>query len=110
MEAFRCNSRQGASSLCPGWDVHDVGRYPAASVTGALTLQLRTSGSTGGGRDRVRGLRVVTDDAALDVGTGPLVHGSALDLLLAVSGRPVPDGALRGPGAARLGSAGDTLS
>jgi hypothetical protein len=47
-------------------------------------------------------LRLVASDAAVDTGSGPQVDGSALALLLAVSGRPVRPGELSGPGAVTL--------
>ncbi|GAA3717308.1 hypothetical protein [Gordonia hankookensis] len=43
-------------------------------------------------------------DTELEYGSGPTVSGTAIDLLLAVSGRPVVAGALAGPGAALLGT------
>lgn len=75
---------------------------PTAPVAEALRHQLRTRVQFGGGRERAEGLRLVATDAALDVGTGPEVRGSALVLLLAVSGRPVGPEELTGPGAAGL--------
>ncbi|CAN00341.1 maleylpyruvate isomerase family mycothiol-dependent enzyme [Clavibacter michiganensis] len=76
--------------------------YPLGHVLPALTHQLRTSGAMGGGRDRAAGLRLIADDADLSWGGGPEVHGSALALLMAVSGRPVAPGELSGPGARDL--------
>lgn len=85
-------------------------RYPAGPVLEALRHQLRTSGRLGGGRDRAAGLRLVPADAdpgavlggEIGIGAGPEVRGSALALLLAVSGRPVDPGELTGPGAGEL--------
>ena len=79
-----------------------AGSYPAASVADALEHQLRTTVRMGGGRERAAGLRLVATDAPVDAGAGPQVRGSALALLLAVSGRPVRPGELTGPGAAEL--------
>lgn len=62
--------------------------YPAAAVLVALEYQLRTGVSMGGGKERARGLRLVAEDAGVSWGEGDEVRGSALDLLLAVSGRP----------------------
>ncbi|GAA1762936.1 maleylpyruvate isomerase family mycothiol-dependent enzyme [Kocuria aegyptia] len=75
---------------------------PTGPVAEALRHQLRTSTKVGGGRERAAGLRLVATDAQLDAGAGPEVHGSALALLLAVSGRPVGPEELTGPGAAAL--------
>ncbi|MFV2008315.1 MULTISPECIES: maleylpyruvate isomerase family mycothiol-dependent enzyme [unclassified Micromonospora] len=79
-----------------------TGDYPADQVAKALEFQLRTTVKIGGGRERASGLRIIASDAPVDGGTGPLVHGSALALLLAVSGRPVEPDELSGPGAATL--------
>ncbi|WP_159619263.1 maleylpyruvate isomerase family mycothiol-dependent enzyme [Ruania rhizosphaerae] len=76
--------------------------YPSAAIHEALDYQLRTKVSFGGGRERAQGVRLV--DAATDQtwGTGPEVTGRPVDLLMAVSGRPVGDGLLTGPGAPQL--------
>ena len=79
-----------------------VADYPVDAVVDALAYQLRTSVNFGGGRQRAEGLTVQAVDADYTHGTGPVVSGRAIDLLLAVSGRPVPDGSLTGPGAPRL--------
>ncbi|MBB2948849.1 uncharacterized protein (TIGR03083 family) [Actinoplanes lutulentus] len=78
------------------------GDYPVDQVVEALRLQLRTSVKMGGGKERTNGLRLVASDAAVDVGGGPEVRGSALALLLAVSGRPVEPDEITGPGSATL--------
>ncbi|MGQ1838284.1 maleylpyruvate isomerase family mycothiol-dependent enzyme [Kocuria turfanensis] len=76
--------------------------YPPAPVAEALRHQLRTSVRIGGGKERAREVRVVATDAGLASGTGPDVRGTAVALLLAVSGRAVGSGELTGPGAAAL--------
>ena len=80
--------------------------YPVAHVLPALRYQLKTSGSMGGGRDRARGLRLIASDTDFSSGegsgAGSEVHGTALALLLAVSGRPVGPAELTGPGASTL--------
>ncbi|MEU4623607.1 maleylpyruvate isomerase family mycothiol-dependent enzyme [Actinoplanes sp. NPDC023801] len=78
------------------------GDYPAGQVAVALLFQLRTTVKMGGGRERAAGLRLVAADEGVDAGSGPEVHGSALALLLAVSGRPSEPGELTGPGARTL--------
>ena len=70
--------------------------HPPAPVATALLHQLRTSTRVGGGRERAAGLRLVTTDADLATGEGREVRGSAIALLLAVSGRPVRAGELTG--------------
>jgi len=62
--------------------------YPPAAVVQALEYQLRTRVSMGGGKERGQGVRLVADDTGMSWGDGPEVRGSALDILLAVSGRP----------------------
>ena len=75
-----------------------AGTYPTDAVVRALRLQARTAVSFGGARERVAGLRLRATDADLVLGDGPEVRGSALSLLLAMSGRPVVAGELDGPG------------
>ena len=76
--------------------------YPRGSIAEALTYQLRTPVSFGGGRERAEGLRLVDDSTGATWGSGDEVVGDSLDLLLAVSGRPVQHGLLSGSGAPRL--------
>ncbi|WP_151524062.1 maleylpyruvate isomerase family mycothiol-dependent enzyme [Serinicoccus kebangsaanensis] len=75
--------------------------YVQEAVERALTYQLATAVGLGGARERVAGLTVRATDAGIASGSGPVVEGPALDLLLVVSGRVVP-GVLRGPGLAEL--------
>lgn len=79
-----------------------AGRYPDAVVVQALEHQLRTATSFGGGRERAAGLELVDITTGASWGRGARVEAAALDLLLAVSGRPLDEGLLQGPGAARL--------
>jgi uncharacterized protein (TIGR03083 family) len=80
-----------------------TGDYPPAETVQALEFQLRTSVKMGGGKERATGLRLIASDVPFDIGDGfPAARGSALALLLAVSGRPTRPGELSGPGAARL--------
>jgi uncharacterized protein (TIGR03083 family) len=79
-----------------------TGDYPPGQVAAALEFQLRTTVKMGGGRERADGLRLVASEAAVDTGSGPEVNGSALALLLAVSGRPVRPDELTGPGVQSL--------
>ncbi|MCC9145271.1 MULTISPECIES: maleylpyruvate isomerase family mycothiol-dependent enzyme [unclassified Arthrobacter] len=65
------------------------GSYPEPAVLRALAYQLRTPGAFGGGRERAAGLRLVDRRTGTAWGTGTTVEADALDLLLAVSGRPV---------------------
>lgn len=55
-------------------------------------------------RRRLRGLQLVATDTDWRWGAGDPVCGTALDLLVAVLGRPLPDGRLSGSGVALLGS------
>ncbi|SEH01491.1 TIGR03083 family protein [Nonomuraea solani] len=76
--------------------------YPAGHVATALRFQLGTGVPVGGGKERAQGLRLLATDAKLDAGDGPEVRGTALALLLAVSGRPVGADELTGPGVPAL--------
>jgi uncharacterized protein (TIGR03083 family) len=76
--------------------------YPTAPVTVALRYQTDTSVRLGGGKERARGLRLVATDADLTIGTGEELRGTAIALLLAVSGRPLGREELSGPGANTL--------
>lgn len=78
------------------------GDYPAPAVRDALDYQLRTRVSFGGGAERAAGLRLISADSGAARGEGPEVRGTELDLLMAVSGRPVPVAAFDGPGAELL--------
>ncbi|CAM5439512.1 hypothetical protein GCM10010329_51920 [Streptomyces spiroverticillatus] len=76
--------------------------YAPEAVVRALRLQIRTSASFGGAKERVAGVRLVATDADLTVGEGPEASGTALALLLAVSGRGPALEELSGPGVAVL--------
>ena len=75
------------------------GDYPASPVAKALAYQLRTSVKMGGGKERAAGYTLVATDTTFGHGAGQEVHGKAIALLLAVSGRPVAPDELTGPGA-----------
>ena len=79
-----------------------TGSYPEPAIAQALTYQLRTPVSFGGGRERASGLRLIDRRTRATWGAGEDVEADALDLLLAISGRPVAREALTGPGAPRL--------
>jgi uncharacterized protein (TIGR03083 family) len=75
------------------------GDYPPMHVADALAYQVRTSVKMGGGKEHSAGFRLVASDASFKHGEGHEVRGSAIALLLAVSGRPVDANELTGPGA-----------
>ena len=79
--------------------------YPLDAVTRALRLQVRTSASFGGAKELVAGIRLTATDADVSIGDGPEVRGTALSLLLAVSGRSVALAELAGPGVQALAPA-----
>jgi uncharacterized protein (TIGR03083 family) len=79
--------------------------YPREAVVRALRLQARTPASVGGAKERVAGVRVTATDAGVSIGDGPEVTGTALSLLLAVSGRRVALAGLDGPGVGALAPA-----
>ncbi|MPV36091.1 maleylpyruvate isomerase family mycothiol-dependent enzyme [Georgenia subflava] len=76
--------------------------YPHWAVARALAYQLRTPVRFGGGRERAAGLMLVDTSTGTTHGTGPGVEAAAVDLLMAVSGRPVAPSRLTGAGVARL--------
>jgi hypothetical protein len=82
-----------------------AGSYPETAIAQALTYQLRTPVSFGGGRERAAGLRLIDRKTGTVWGQGEDVHADAIDLLLAVSGRPVDREQLEGSGASRLAAA-----
>lgn len=73
--------------------------YPAKHVATALSYQVKTTTKTGGGKEIAEGWRLVATDTPFHHGTGPAVEGSAIALLLAVSGRPIGSDEVSGPGA-----------
>lgn len=66
-----------------------AGHYPRPAIVQALENQLRTPVSFGGGKERAHGRRLVDAGTGATWGDGGDVVGQPLDLLLAVSGRPV---------------------
>lgn len=76
--------------------------YPEEAVVRSLRLQARTPAAFGGAKELVARARLTATDADVSVGEGPGVSGTALALLLAVSGRPLEPGELDGPGVAVL--------
>lgn len=76
--------------------------YPHEHAVAALDYLARASAGMGGGRDRVRGLRLVPDETDRRIGDGAEVRGPAISLLLAVSGRQVAPDEITGPGAPAL--------
>ncbi|MCK6211609.1 maleylpyruvate isomerase family mycothiol-dependent enzyme [Georgenia sp. EYE_87] len=113
LEAFRAVSGRTTSAPAPPATrlveafVHgeDIRRplgirraYPADHVAVALRHQLRTSVKYGGGRERAQGLRLAATDTDLVLGVGEEVRGTAIALLLAVSGRRVSSKEFTGQG------------
>ncbi|WP_433271448.1 maleylpyruvate isomerase family mycothiol-dependent enzyme [Actinosynnema sp. CS-041913] len=79
--------------------------YPPEVVVRSLRLQARTPASFGGAKELAARLRLTATDADLSIGDGPEVRGTALALLLALSGRRVAMAELDGPGVATLTTA-----
>ncbi|WP_394254426.1 maleylpyruvate isomerase family mycothiol-dependent enzyme [Pseudoclavibacter helvolus] len=67
--------------------------YPVGAVLEAIAYQRKTPVAMGGGRELAAGHRLVATDArpeqSLSLGQGPAVRGTAIDLLLWLSGRDV---------------------
>lgn len=61
--------------------------------------------SFGGAKELMARIQLTAADADLSIGDGPEVSGTALSLLLAVSGRRVALDELDGPGVATLATA-----
>ncbi|WP_028933842.1 maleylpyruvate isomerase family mycothiol-dependent enzyme [Pseudonocardia spinosispora] len=80
--------------------------YPGEVVVRALRLQARTPASFGGAKELVSRVRLTASDADVELGDGPRVAGTALSLLLVISGRKVALDELDGPGIEALGTAG----
>jgi uncharacterized protein (TIGR03083 family) len=76
--------------------------YPTAEVARALAFYAGSNAIIGG-KTRVSGLNLKATDTDVSIGTGPLVEGPAISLLLAASGRPTALQELSGPGVATLG-------
>jgi len=82
-----------------------VRSYPQEAVVRSLRLQARTPVSFGGAKELLARVRLTAGDAGVSIGDGPELSGSALSLLLAVSGRRVALDDLDGPGVAVLAAA-----
>lgn len=61
--------------------------YPPEAVERSLRYQLRTSTRFGGARELVAGRRLVATDLDLAGGDGPEIRDTALELLMATTGR-----------------------
>lgn len=72
--------------------------YAPQAVVRSLRQQARTSRSFGGAKELLTQVRIIATDADLAIGEGDEIRGTALALLLAISGRPVALGELDGPG------------
>ncbi|MEI5101017.1 maleylpyruvate isomerase family mycothiol-dependent enzyme [Streptomyces sp. PmtG] len=79
--------------------------YQPDAVLRSLRLQARTPVSFGGAKELTARVRLTATDTDLSLGSGPDVRGTALALLLAVSGRRVALDDLEGPGLATLATA-----
>jgi uncharacterized protein (TIGR03083 family) len=71
--------------------------YPLPEVARAIALYARSNAIIGG-KTRVAGLTLKATDTDFSVGSGPLVEGPAISLLLAASGRKSALDDLSGPG------------
>lgn len=66
-------------------DLHRA--YPPEAVERSLRQQVRTSTKFGGAKELVEGLRLQATDTGLTIGTGREIRDTALELLMACSGR-----------------------
>ncbi|MEU9869548.1 maleylpyruvate isomerase family mycothiol-dependent enzyme [Actinomadura sp. NPDC048021] len=82
-----------------------VHAYPLEAVVRSLRYQARTPASFGGAKELTTRLRLTATDAGLSIGDGPEASGTALSLLLAISGRRAALDDLSGPGLPALATA-----
>jgi uncharacterized protein (TIGR03083 family) len=75
--------------------------YPLPWVARAVTFYSKSNAIIGG-KSRVAGLTLKATDTALTIGSGELVEGPVMSLLLAASGRKVALDELSGPGVQTL--------
>ena len=75
------------------------GDYPGEHVMTALEHMARTGAGFGGGKERVRGLRLSPLPLGQAIGKGPDGRGNASAWLLAAAGRPTGSEELTGDGA-----------
>lgn len=75
--------------------------YPLEQVARALAFYAKSQAVIGG-RERVAGLTLTAADIEFSVGSGPLVQGPVMSLLLVASGRKVALPELTGPGVETL--------
>ena len=76
--------------------------YPMPAIIAGIEYQLATSDVVGGSKGRAAGLHLVASDTDWSHGSGALVRGEAIEILMALTGRPVPYDALTGDGACVL--------
>ena len=77
--------------------------YPMAAVTRAITFYSKSNVIIGG-KSRVAGLTLKATDTDFSIGSGPLVEGPAVSLMLAATGRKGALDDLSGPGVETLRS------
>jgi uncharacterized protein (TIGR03083 family) len=75
--------------------------YPLPEVARTVAFYAKSNAIIGG-RDRVAGLTLTATDTDFSVGSGPVVQGPAMALLLAASGRKSALDELSGPGVEQL--------
>lgn len=76
--------------------------YSSEAIIRSLRLQGRTPAYFGGAKELLREIQLRAVEGEVLLGTGPVVSGPALSLLLAISGRRVAVEDLEGPGIATL--------
>jgi uncharacterized protein (TIGR03083 family) len=75
--------------------------YPLAFVARTVAFYAKSNAIIGA-RDRVAGVTLTASDTDFSVGSGPVVEGPAISLLLAAAGRKCALAELTGPGVATL--------
>ena len=72
--------------------------YPREAVVRCLRYLARTAATFGGAKERIAGIRLTATDVDVSIGDGLEISGTALAMLLAISGRRVALDELDGPG------------
>lgn len=73
--------------------------YPIDAMIAAIEYQLATADVVGGSKNRASGLHLVAIDIDWSHGSGAIVRGKTIDILMALTGRHLPFDALSGDGA-----------
>lgn len=88
------------------WPLGMTRVYPPEALEAAIRYQTETKDAFGGARSLATRVTLVADDTSLRLGDGPELHGTALALLMVLTGRRHALDELSGPGTAALDATG----